>query len=360
MAYDSHCAAVPADPVCALDYGVFVAEVLPTCIERAREALFAPVCLFPPEYRQLLIAPGVTRLDRRFVTDPSVLSSAEVDQLLATSAALGFAASSAAEALAAMDDDGFEQLSVLAVGTDRVIELWTAHYGDTRAGQAWFRGGLTRVADVQDGFFSRCAVERAIEGQPCAGPADPICGAGHQCTGMVFDEGGSIIAGGVCASTTAVPGQGDVCVGDGDCSVGAVCSPYGAGTAEGQCVPGWMRHSFPATGALRDLLPGGELRLPIAVSGLATVPTVAHLDLVVGQLGVNGLRVALENPSGTQVPVIETTGAPTVDLSLVWQEVAVAGDEAVNGSWTLVIEDTGGAASGAVYALELTLDSRYG
>ena len=50
--YDAHCAQFPADPICALDYPVFVEEVLPECIAGAQEIL---VWIFTPaQFRQRL------------------------------------------------------------------------------------------------------------------------------------------------------------------------------------------------------------------------------------------------------------------------------------------------------------------
>ena len=130
--YDAHCAQFPADPICALDYPVFVEEVLPECIAGAQEIVFAEVCLFPESYGDLLLVPGIAVMDRREITGAGQLSPIEAEQLLLTSAAAGFPAATVDEALLATDDDAFTRLTVLDVGGDRVIVLYTAHYGDTR------------------------------------------------------------------------------------------------------------------------------------------------------------------------------------------------------------------------------------
>ncbi len=101
---------------------------------------------------------------------------------------------------------------------------------------------------------------------------------------------------------------------------------------------------------------GGTLDLPILVSGLATVPTAAYLDLQVDQDGVNPLVITLVNPKGTSTPVM-MSDAPTITLELA--EVPVPGDESAGGVWHLLVEDSGGQASGAVARLALMLDTRW-
>ncbi len=358
VAYDQWCAATPDDPICGLDYFVFVSEVLPQCTDRAREQLFAGVCLLPTEYSELLPTPGVALVDRRFISDAATLDSAENAQVIATSMEIGFEVGTAADAFSATDDGGMEMLTVLAVGTDRMLTLWTAHYGDTRAGRMWFRGMMTRAATVLDSSFAACAIERGTEGQPCWTPEDPACGEDHACTGIVTDELGQVLAPGACRATGEIDGAGAECDADFACAAGLLCIPYGAGAPLGQCNPGWMRRTFAGPSQV-TLVAGGTTRIPILVSGLAAVPAVAQLDLVIGQGVANGLVITLENPFGTAVPVLDTNASPTMDVVLDLAEVAVPGDEVVNGEWALVVQDVGGQASGGVWLLGLTLDSRW-
>src|SRR5690606_36990099 len=133
-----------------LDYPAFVETVVPECIERAREVLFADLCLLPESYAELLFTPGIALMERRFVTTADELDPVEQQQILLATADMGFPAASVADALLATDDDGFDQLTVLDVGTDRALVFYSAHYGDTRVGRVFFRGTMTMVGAIED------------------------------------------------------------------------------------------------------------------------------------------------------------------------------------------------------------------
>ncbi len=353
--YDAHCAAHPEDPICSLDYEVFVTDVLPQCVARVQEDLFADVCLLPATYGELLFTPSIALMQRRFVTDAATLDSSEQEQIVWASADMGFPVATAAEALLATDDDGFELLTVLDVGTDRPLTLYTAHYGDTRVGRMFFPGSLTVVGAVEDDAFTRCAIERTIEGQPCA--SDMSCGQGFICTGVLTDINDKVLAPGACVSTQPPPPAPPVCDDHADCDPpggGQLClDNLGLGTP-GVCRPGWMRRSF--AGPDTALKAGGTATVPIVASGLATVPNIAYIDLRLSQGGANQLAVRLVNPSGTATTVVDTD-AELVVLDL--EPVQVASDESARGIWHLEIEDIGGNASGAVSHIALTLDTRW-
>lgn len=351
--YDAHCAAQPGDPICALEYRTFVEDVLPACVARVQQVVFADVCLLPTSYAEWLFVPGVALMERRFVTDAAELDPTEQQQVVWASADMGFPAGSADEALLATDDDGVEQLTVLDVGTDRVLVLYTAHYGDTRVGRLFFQGTLTVVGAVEDGLFGRCGVERAIEGRPCE--EDMSCGPEFMCVGPLVEQD-VVVAPGACVSTAAEPPAPLACVFHADCapSVGLLCLDNPEGGEAGRCRPGWMRRSF--AGPDTALVAGGSVEVPIVASGLATVPTAGYLDLQIAQDVENELAIRLVNPMGTSKPVV-TTDVPLLRFDL--EPVAVQTDESAGGVWRLVVEDIGGAASGTVGRVALTLDSRW-
>lgn len=349
--YDAHCGLDPADPICALEYAEFVAEVLPECVARAQEAVFAEVCLLPATYQELLFTPAIAWMQRRFVSAAEQLDAGEQAQVLWASADMGFPVATVAEALLATDDDGFEQLTVLDVGTDRTLVTFSAHYGDTRVGRMFFRGTTTLVGAVEDGQWTRCGVERTIEGQPCTD--DLVCAPDHSCLDVLSDPNEVVLAPGACVSLAPIAGEGQPCSGHAACGPGSGLLCLDSLT-DGVCRPGWMRHSFAGSDAA--LVAGGTLDLPILVSGLATVPTAAYLDLQVDQDGVNPLVITLVNPEGTSTPVM-MSDAPTITLELA--EVPVPGDESAGGVWHLRVEDIGGQASGAVAQLALMLDTRW-
>lgn len=351
--YDAHCALAPADPICALEYVEFVEGVLPACIDRVQSALFADRCLLPESYQDLLFTPGIALMDRRFVTSAAELTPIEQQQLLTASADMGFPAATVEEALLATDDDGVEQLTVLDVGTDRALTFYSAHYGDTRVGRVFFWESLTMVGAIEDSFFTRCGVERAIEGQPCMNEAP--CAPDHMCLDILESQG-QVLAPGTCVWPAPLAGEGASCSAHADCdpSSGLLCIDILSGGVAGTCRPGWMRRSF--AGPDTALVAGGTVMVPLLVAGVATVPTAVYLDLQLAQDGANELALSLVNPEGTITPV-SATDAPSLRLDL--EGVTVPGDESAGGVWHLVVEDIGGNASGAVTRVALTLDTRW-
>lgn len=352
--YDTHCADNPRDPICALEYPEFVETVLPACIARAQEIVFADVCLLPATYPELLFTPAIALMQRRLVTSADQLDASEQSQLLWASNDMGFPAATVDEALFATDDKQFEQLTVLDVGTDRTLVAFTAHYGDTQVGRVFFRGTLTLVGAIEDGAFTRCGVERTIEGQPCQD--DMTCAPDHDCLDILTDMNQAVLAPGTCISPAPIPGEGEPCSGHADCDpgTGLLCLDTIIEGEPGTCRPGWMRRSFPAPDGA--LVAGGSLEIPILVSGLATVPTGAYLDLQLVQDAANELEIRIINPLGTST-LVSASAAKLIELDLT--PLPVPGDESAGGVWKLVIDDLGGKASGVVTHLALTLDTRW-
>lgn len=348
--YDAHCAGRPEDPICALEYEQFVTTILPECVARAQEVLFADVCLLPATYGELLFTPAITLMQRRFVTTADQLDAGEAAQVLWASADMGFPVDTVEAALLATDDDKMEQLTVLDVGTDRTLVSFSAHYGDTRVGRVFLQGTPTLVGAIEDGEFTRCGVERTIEGQPCID--DAVCAPDHKCLD-VLTEMNDVLAPGACVSLAPLPGEGQPCSSHADCvpASGLLCLDT---LMDGTCRPGWMRHSFAGPDA--GLVPGGTLDIPILVAGLATVPTGAYLDLQLVQVEPNAIEVRLVNPTGTSTTVA-ATDEPQILLDLAM--MPVPGDESAGGVWHLIVEDLGGAATGTIDRLALTLDTRW-
>jgi hypothetical protein len=351
--YDAHCALAPADPICGLEYVEFVEGVLPACIDRVQSMLFADRCLLPASYDDLLFAPGIALMDRRLVKGAADLAPIEQQQLLMASADMGFPAETVAAALLATDEKSVELLTVLDVGTDRALVFYSAHYGDTRVGRVFFWKSLTMVGAIEDGFFSRCGVERAIEGQPCTD--DVACAPEHMCLDILESQG-RVLAPGTCVWPAPLVGEGVSCSAHDDCdpSSGLLCIDILAGGDSGTCRPGWMRRSF--AGPDTALVAGGTVMIPLVISGVATVPTAAYLDLQLTQNSANELAVHLVNPDGTSA-LVSAIDAPLWIIDL--EQVGVPGDESAGGIWHLVVEDIGGDASGAATRVALTLDTRW-
>jgi hypothetical protein len=166
----------------------------------------------------------------------------------------------------------------------------------------------------------------------------------------------AVLAPGTCISPAPIPGEGEPCSGHADCDpgTGLLCLDTIIDGQPGTCRPGWMRRSFPAPDGA--LVAGGSLEIPILVSGLATVPTGAYLDLQLVQDAANELEIRIINPLGTST-LVSASAAKLIELDLT--PLPVPGDESAGGVWKLVIDDLGGKASGAVTHLALTLDTRW-
>jgi hypothetical protein len=215
---------------------------------------------------------------------------------------------------------------------------------------------FTVVGAIEADVFTRCGVEQTIEGRPCEDAL--ACGDEHTCFDVLEGEGGVVVAPGTCVSQDAIAGEGDACSGHAECVPGSglLCLDRLEGEGDGVCRPGWMRRSFAGPAGDSALVVDDTMLVPIVVSGVATVPTAAYLDVQIVQDAANTLAIHLVNPGGTSTPVITSEG-PVIDLQLF--EVGVPGDESAGGIWHLAVEDLGGAASGVVTRLALTLDTRF-
>jgi hypothetical protein len=347
-AYDAYCAAQPLDPICALAYATFTDLVLPECVARVQDAVFNEVCLFPPRFEDVLVSPGLALLERRTVRAAGELSEIEAEQLVLAS---GEADLDAALALAGAE--GWRLLRLLEVGFDRELVFFTADGDGGALGAGFFAGTRFQVATVAAGELSGCAVEIGLEGRVCSDASE--C-EGRMCVGIVRTEDQlTVLADGVC-SQSPIEGEGDLCTGDSDCGAGMICALFGTGAEEGACSAGWMRRSYRADLSQASLVADGTLRLPFNVSGLATVPTVLTLDLIVDLETPGELELTLLNPFETP-SVIGARSGDRVELfaASVW----APGDESVNGRWVLELADVGGGASGRVLEALITIDSRW-
>lgn len=351
--YDAHCASAPDDPICGLDYRTFVADVLPLCVARVQDQLFADVCLLPALYADLLFTPSIALMQRRALDDAGDLTDAEQQQLVFAYTDMGLPVDSAADALLATDDGALEVQTVLDVGTDRAITIYTGLHAGVLRGRAFFRGTHTIVGAVEDGLFLRCAVERGVEGQPCEDEVP--CSPDHACNDILL-EGDTLLSPGACIKPGTLPGEGDPCTAHDDCGPanGLLCLDAMNEGEAGTCRPGWMRRSF--AGPVTPLTPGGSTIVDILVAGVATVPTAAYLDLTLMQADINDLELTLFNPGGTATPVAMT---PANGLLLHLEMLPVPSDESAGGKWQLIIKDVGGQAEGMVADIGLTLDTRW-
>jgi hypothetical protein len=180
------------------------------------------------------------------------------------------------------------------------------------------------------------------------------CSSGMTCMGIPHD--GSFDQG-KCVSTQSVPHQGQSCSPEQPCADNLPCAglySWGSGT----CVAPWMAGTFEGTAF--TIPDNGSLTTNSTIAyGLATVPNdmVIHMDL--DHPRVQDLKVTLVSPNGDRGQVWDHNG--TVD-SQGHARIVVTGiptDDAVNGRWTLEVQDDVAGAQGSVTHWELELVSQW-
>ncbi|HMV67924.1 MAG TPA: proprotein convertase P-domain-containing protein, partial [Myxococcota bacterium] len=101
----------------------------------------------------------------------------------------------------------------------------------------------------------------------------------------------------------------------------------------------------------------GAVEDTIEVSGLTSVPEDVIVTLDIDHPNPSQLRVVLTNLYGTP-SVVWDHEAAVGGLHLT-RAVGFAGDESVNGPWTLVVQDNAALDTGVVRSWGLELTSRY-
>jgi hypothetical protein len=317
----------------------------------------ATVCALPPTYGELRSQPwlvdlGLVVVDDAFTAPPGSVREA---QLIAAVGATGVRVTSAAEAIRATDDDAFDVLTLLDVGTRRTFEVVTATYGDSRYGRVFETDTVLAVATITDSDLGACTVERGLEGTPCTEMA--ACAPGI-CLGVVREER---CVEGVCTPTDVVlgegrcvrtrvpdprPSRGAPCTADTMCPrvEGLTCSLLGDGPdAPGFCEDAWLRRRFAFDGAAIE---GATTTIPLVVSGVASVSLRTTLSAVISHPRPADLTVSLQHPGGaSRAVVFADPGATGAEVVLRDVRALLPSDEAINGTWSLVIEDAGGGVS---------------
>ncbi len=356
------CAADPAEPACALDVEDFTRDVLPDCVARARDQLFAGRCVLPATYAELRFSPWLVELAGETISDVSQAPPGSVreQQLVAAVALTSHQALTAAEALRATDDDAFDLRTFLDVGSRRTLELVTATFGDNRYGRIFFAGTPFVVADIVDTDIGACAVEARAEGRPCGAPGD--CERGV-CLGLVSDES-AVLGEGRCLRATdpsSQPSRGRPCAEDAECprDEGLVCVRLGDDAASGgYCEQAWLRRRFAIAGGPIE---GPVTRIPFVVSGVATVSLRTTLSAIISHPSPGDLTVSLEHPAGgSRAVVFADPAAMAPEIVLRDVRAPLPADESINGTWTLIIEDAGGPrapGSASAFGLEVAVQS---
>ena len=226
---------------------------------------------------------------------------------------------------------------------EAAIDVLSYRHNDGSHG-AFFVAGTTQiVATVFDGDVSGCTLERGPVGD-CAITAD--CDVGYACQGSTDDLRGRCIP-------NDVVDDGSVCVASSQCTEGQRCD--GTGT----CRPAFMTGTFSAEGfpaSARPIAAGDVVTVLVDVSGLATVDTDVSLNTFIFHPDVSTLTISLRNPGGTVVPLFVDVSGDTISFN--GRVTGFSGDEGVNGTWALIIDNADSTFAGEIREFVLTVGSR--
>lgn len=159
--WDGLCAESPERAECVVGFERFVEEMLPLCVDSARDEVFAGRCAFPATWDELPGWPGLA-LERERSIDRAALS--DEDDVLARQLALAASfgvqqAHSVDEAFALCDRGVFHSMTLIELGSMRRVHVLTSTFGENRYGRAFFEGTTFVVATIVDGDVMECAVE---------------------------------------------------------------------------------------------------------------------------------------------------------------------------------------------------------
>lgn len=192
------------------------------------------------------------------------------------------------------------------------------------------------------------------EGDDCLGHEH--CAEGLRCYGRPADGSTPY---GRCVDPTPIPGEGARCDRWSPCAEGLICAGWTL-WGEGDCNPLWMAGRFETRGdaPIHDT-PSPGIAPSVVVYGLASVPV--DLDVVV--------HLSHPRPSDLRVTLIDPNG----DSSVLWDRSpemgewsrsfvltgSISRDDAVNGRWTLRVEDLVAGQSGTFHGWSLFVTSRW-
>jgi hypothetical protein len=361
-ARDALCA-TSSEAVCALDEPTFVDGMVPRCERAAVDAWLDATCVFGSRYPDLAgRAEAIVVLGRNVHEDPAGLSVLETQQVLEAVKATAYdEVTTVDEAFEAVDEGRVNQAFLWDASNRAPYVAYEVGAGDNSFGAVFPLDSAVPVATLNDGDFYDCQVHWGPERRPCTADADCRVGA---CRGKT-ENGGRCID----ASRDDQPLRGQACQG----ATSALGCPADSGLLcsgaslddEGLCTPAWMHGVYyPDAAATPVEIPdGGTLEVPIAVYGLASVDTDVRLELLLTHENFAELEVRLVHASGTSVTLYDGARDPAPSWGeLAWRSQPIAGfsgDEAVNGTWRLVVTDRAASGRGTLHRVALEVTSRW-
>lgn len=193
------------------------------------------------------------------------------------------------------------------------------------------------------------------EGEACLDTSR--CVEGLHCYGIPSDGSSPY---GQCVDPAPVPGEGERCDRWTPCVEGTICAGWTL-WGEGTCVPEWMAGRFesdPPEPVTINEAPFGGAGSQVIVQGLASVPVDIEVVVHLEHARPTDLRVTLTDPNGT-VAVLWDRSAELAEWSRSFVPSGISRDEAVNGRWTLRIEDLVSGEVGVFHSWSLFIVSRW-
>ncbi|MBC8067078.1 MAG: proprotein convertase P-domain-containing protein [Deltaproteobacteria bacterium] len=367
---DEVCNNFPDEPVCQLDFESFTEQVLAPCSEALRDQY---QCAFGTSYRDIERLPNnaIFREVTLTLDDVASLSPVEREQVVLAARQSAFdQVESAEQAFEFFDQGELNVLEFFELGNEQAFSAYEFGAGDNSFGAIFEHGTTSLAATIDDSglqipgdtFRLGCEVPFGSAGQICSG--DEICGE-LRCGGMIDNHPvgavGRCIDGSLGQSSPANEAR---CTSAAECPIddGLICSGL-TQFDEGTCRPAWVLGQFRE--ALTVALPKkGKITRDIFVYGLATVPEDARIELSLIHPDLKQLKVTL-------IPALQDEGTPFVVFDgktdpaaigttfvRIDRVIAHSGDEALNGKWTLVVEDTKTGKAGTLDGWELRFSSR--
>jgi hypothetical protein len=258
-----------------------------------------------------------------------------------------------AQGFAAIDGGELDVVEYVHNPTNTDLVAYEYGAGDNSYGAVFYYRSLEMAAAINDGDLYGCTLfaprGAALEGESCRGTGD--CAAAVPCRGVFAGAG-------KCAANVNHANNGNECSSDAACGTPLlVC--HGLTRDYGLCGPAWMRDTF-ADAATTPLADNGVTQRRVIARGLATVDMDVILKLRIAHPRASQLRITLANRAGAEVLVHDGTAADDGhDLVIDRPIIGFSGDEAVNGDWTLSVQDRAAGQTGTLAGWELTLGSRW-
>jgi hypothetical protein len=316
-------------------------------------AAVAETCRLGSTYRDIRDSADFTVNSTRVVTEASQLEPIEQKQALRALQEAYDDITTLAQGLALADDDRINVVEYVHNPTNTDLVAYEFGAGDNSYGAVMYYRSLEFAAAINDGDLYGCSLfaprGQAALGESCRGTGD--CTAGLPCRGVFAGAG-------KCAANVSHTNNGNECTSDAACGTPLlVC--HGLTRDFGLCGPAWMRDTFadPASTPIPD---NGVVERRVIARGLASVDMDVTLKLRIAHPRASQLRITLANRAGAEVLVHAGTAADDGhDLVIERPILGFSGDEAVNGDWTLAVQDRAGGQVGTIQGWELTLGSRW-